>query len=272
MFRNKKFLSTIFIFLFMVTILGCFDEVVDNTTNTDTVCSSPLTADFTMATETGGTGSRSLASDGTSIYLYKHDYPGAPSAKIWKIDPSTGAITATYYLTLSFGETNQISWVGDMTWHNGALWATGAYASAPNTLQEGIFRINLTTGLSENQIPVGPDIDVGGAGLKGLASDGVNFYVGVDLMGAVDDLGWIKFNPDTNSIVPSSPFFLIGSLDAFDDVTYGDGYLWTRDFNIDASTGTVITEYCVPGDDGLLYLNNMLWRVEDTRLMAITAP
>ncbi len=226
-----------------------------------------------MGSVTGGTCMEgdvtSLASDGTSIYLYQNCVQG--SAKIWKIDPSTGTITATYNLTLSYGNTNGIESIHDMTWYNGALWATGGYASAPNTLKQGIFRINLSTSLSESQIPAGSGLDTGGeAAVAGLASDGTNFYVSVDLWGSNSDIGIVKFNPTTSTTVPSSPFLSMGCRSW--DMDYSEGYLWMDGCNyidkVDPTTGDIIEQYAGGGDDGILYLNNLLWMIEDTKLIA----
>lgn len=212
-----------------------------------------------------------LASDGTSIYLYKQDYEGASSGKIWKID-GTGNLEATYNLSLSYGNTNDISWIGGMTWHNGGLWASGGYASAPNVLQQGIFQINLATGQSENQIPAGSDIDLDGDGIGGLTSDGTNFYVGVDLKGVPDDLGVVMFSAmDTE--IPSSTFFLT---DGFQyEIAHDGGNLWLGEGycinKMDLANGNISGGYRAEGE-GLIYFNDLLWRIYDTKLVAYELP
>lgn len=206
----------------------------------------------------------SITSDGSSIYLYKHDYEGAPSAKIFEINPYSGDITATYNLTLN-NLADGISFIDEMTWYEGSIWAEGGYGDPSGAgLMVGIFKIDLTTSQSSNQILAGPGIDLGGAGLGGLASDGINFYIGVDLKDVQPDIGIVKFDPRQVSEVPTSPFFPLDEMPEY--LSYGDEYLWAG-WNgikkIDPSSGIVVMCFDLPTLAAELYLDGMLWMYDD---------
>lgn len=228
-----------------------------------------------LGVDRSGDANRALASDGTSIYLYKHNNPGGPNADAWKVDPATGNITASYPINLSYGETDQISWIIDMEWHNGALWASGAYAPVSNTVEAGVFRVNLATSLSSNQIPGGADIDIGGAGIGGFASNGSTFFASVDKMGDVDDIGVVAFSSSAND-VPTSPWLIAQYAS---ELAFGDGHLWVYEgsghiVKADPATGATITAYCTPfeGLDGLTYHGGKLWMTAGQDLVAFDFP
>lgn len=79
-----------------------------------------------------------IAYDGTSILLYKHDYSGAPSGKIFVINPNTGEVTNTHIINLESLQ-NKISWIEKLTFRNGELWAKGGYGTINGVGVEGIF-------------------------------------------------------------------------------------------------------------------------------------
>lgn len=184
-----------------------------------------------------------LAYDGTSIYLYKHDYEGAPSAKIYVLNQTTGDIQSTYNITLE-SNANRISWMAKIVFHNGEAWAKGGYGN-PNGLgyTEGIFKVDLATSTSSSQIqykyPLVPT--------DGLTSDGVYLYTGVDSLGVN---GVVKFNPDNiNSI---SPLLFTRISSPVEDLCYANNILWVGDRNgrihlFDSNQGNKLMDVRVPG-------------------------
>ena len=120
-----------------------------------------------------------IAYDGTTIYLYKHDSTDAPSAKIHEINPQTGELITTHYLSLQ-SLPNRISWIDKMVFRNGSLWASGGYGDPMGSgYIEGIFKVDISTSTSSYQIPNNSNL-IGT--MRGLACDGTNFYIGVTLI------------------------------------------------------------------------------------------
>ncbi len=204
-----------------------------------------------------GTNPSIVYADG-SIYLYKHDYAGAASAKIYQINPYSGEVITTYNLSLE-SSANKISWIDKMTVYKGDLWATGGYGDPSGAGgKAGIFKIDIVTSTSSNQIPAGSGVDL--EGLGGLANDGVNLFIGVDLTNVQPGLGMVKFDPAQVSAVPVSPFFELTYKP--ECLCYGDGYLWAGFEDVkklDPLNGTVLANYNLPGSAASLYLDNMLW-------------
>lgn len=143
-----------------------------------------------------------IAYDGTSIYLYKHDYSGAASAKIYIINPENGEIFNTIYLSLQ-SLSNGISWINKMVFCNGELWATGGYGDPSGTGNyiPGFFKVNLSSSTSSSQIPFNTAIKDD----YGLACDGTNFFLGVE--DTLNNKGIIKFN--TNDVAELLPNYFI---------------------------------------------------------------
>ena len=200
--------------------------------------------------------SATLAYDGSSIYLYKHDTTNDENAKIYKIDPSSGSITTVYKLTLQ-SLPNCISWIDCLVFHNSALWATGGYGDPLGSgYIEGVFQVNITNTTSSNQIRV--DSTVGMTLDNGLASDGTNLYVSAD-SGNVH--GIIKITPAQNIALPSSLLFHHNG--TIKSLCFGDGYLWSRNDSVNSveklnpSNGTVLASYNIPAAN--IYFNSMLW-------------
>ncbi|MGA1868009.1 MAG: fibronectin type III domain-containing protein [bacterium] len=210
---------------------------------------------------------QSVASDGTSIYLYKQDDWGSSGAKIWIINPSTGGITTTYVLSLN-SQPNGIVWINDMTWHNGALWATGYYADAGGATNYGVFQVDLANSQSAQQIPASSGIYQ----VYGIASNGASYlYVEVTVEGG--NTGIVRFTTSDSSI-PSSLFF--GLDDISWQIFYGGGYLWfdEAEEKVDPANGSIVMEYLTQGWTNV-YLNNTLYSVDaedDMRIYVLTEP
>lgn len=224
----------------------------------------------------GGTGFKCLATDGTSIYFYLQDGFTPPYGTLLQIHPVTGAIIATTNIPLvavSSTKPSAINFIADIAWHGGAVWASGSYISAAGAISQGVFKINLTTGLAENQTPSAPGLAGEVPILQGLASDGVNLYAAIDrnyqFPTPIEHV-IVKFNPATSTQVPLSPALLktAGQATRLD---CGGGFLFV--FNnpnvqkADPATGTVVANYCKnDGGANILYLNNSLWSIKDTVL------
>lgn len=205
------------------------------------------------ATTEGGINP-SIVTDGVSIYLYKHDYDGAPSAKIYKIDPSSGEVTDTYNLNLE-SLPNGTSWIDKMIYHNGVLWALGGYGDPSGSgWVPGVFRFDMSSSVSSNQLPAA---DTTISFESGLASDGVNLYVSVDLE---NGYGIVKFNPEGVSEVPHSLFM---NLDVkIRSLCFGAGYLWagiSQVRKVDPANGNILEDFNFPSTAAGLYFNDKLW-------------
>jgi len=238
-----------------------------------------LIKQFDLGSAVAGTGFKALATDGTSIYLYKQDYQ-ASAGSLFKINPQTGQITNTYSIPLvPLTSTNLygINFIADITWHDGALWASGVYLDSQ--FLQGVFRVNLNTGLSENQIPVAAGIPNEVVILQGLASNGTNLFVGIDRNFQAPTPGThliVKFNPATSAEIPLSPALLAtpGQITRMD---FGGGFLWL--FNnpnfqkVDPASGTVLFNYCKnDGGANILYLDGSVWSINDTILLNYSLP
>ena len=195
---------------------------------------------------------QAVASDGTSIYLYKQDAPDDPNATMWKINPSTGYVISSDRLDLN-QDANGISWIGDMTWHEGALWASGVYENI-----RGVFQVNPATSQSSNQIPLNSGINPYWGG--GLASDGTNLYLGVNLVSTYDN-GVVLFTTAASE-VPASLLFAFDEGDLW-ELFFGGGALWLEDgtLKLNASNGEILKEYATQGWTNL-YHNNRLYSVD----------
>jgi hypothetical protein len=205
-----------------------------------------------------------LVYDGSAMFLYKHDYQDAASAHIYKMNPYTGEVTATYLLALE-SSPNRISWINRMTIHNGVIWASGGYGDPSGAGgKNGIFRIDIETSNSSNQMPAGsginPDNEFGG-----LASDGVNMYAGIVLMNDLNTPGIVKFSTGLVSQVPSFPFFPLDKKPEY--LCYGNGYLWAgldSVLKIDPETGAILASYNFPRKSAQVFLDNMFWMYDET--------
>lgn len=199
-----------------------------------------------------------IATDGAFIYLYKHDYSGAPSAKIYKINPSNAEVVFTYYLNLE-SLANGISWIDNLTYHKGEFWATGGYGDPSGTGMyiEGVFKVDIATSRSSNQLPQGSLLSLEG----GFTSDGTLLYAGISTM---DKQGIVKFNPSLYSAVPTFP--LIELRDSPRYLCYGNNYLWAAVDSvnkIEPSTGSTIERYNLPPSAAEVYLNDLFWSYDD---------
>lgn len=241
-----------------------------------------LAKQFNLGAVVGGVGFKALATDGTSIYLWTQADFTATVGTVFKIDPVSGQILSTTNVPLvpmSPNSTpNGIQFVADITWHNGALWATGTYIGPGGTFPQAVFRINLATGLAENPIPVSAGLTGEVTILQGLASDGTNLYVAMDReqQTTVPPHLIVKFNPATSPKIPLSPA-LVTTTGQATRLDYGGGALWV--FNNpnfqknDPGTGAILASYCkTDGGANILYLNGSIWSIKDTVLMAYTLP
>ena len=228
-------------------------------------------------------GFKALATDGTSIYLWTQTDFTATFGTVFKLDPATGAVlssTAVPLVPLSATTpVHGIQFVADIAWHNGALWASGSYHGANGSLLQGVFRINLGTGLAESELPIAPGLTGENPFLQGLACDGTNLYVAIDRIfqppTATSHIV-VKLNPATSTQVPLSPALLITSGQAT-RLDYGGGFLWV--FNnpgfqqVEPSTGAVLVTYCkTDGGPNILFLNANIWSIKDSVLMAYGLP
>jgi hypothetical protein len=205
-----------------------------------------------------------LCSDGVSIYLYKHDYSGAPTAKMYKLNPSTGALLSSYDLSL-VSSANGTSWINSMIWYNGSIWATGGFGDPSNNgiYVVGVFKFDPVSSLSSNQKSAATGIDTDSE-LGGLATDGTSLYVGAKMLPAASGSGGIiKFDPAT-TVVPLTPFYSLGTNPNY--LSYGGGYLWAGTDGvekIDPANGAVMANYNIPPSAAGLFFNNMLWRYDE---------
>ncbi|MGA7160802.1 MAG: T9SS type A sorting domain-containing protein [Bacteroidota bacterium] len=203
--------------------------------------------------------------DGSRVYLFKHDSSGAASGKVYKIDPYSGQVETTYILALE-SSPNRICWISRVSFFKGDFWAVGGYGDpAGSGYVNGIFKINLATSNSSNQIPASSGIDLTNE-LGGLANDGVNFYVGANLKGAVTDPGIIKFNPSQVTEIPAAPFFPLSARPEY--LSFGEGCLWTgADADsvrkIDSANGNVLASYDLPTGSAELYFDKMFWKYDE---------
>ncbi len=208
----------------------------------------------------------SLATDGTSIYLWKQTDVLATFGTLYKIDPTSGTILSTTPVPLVASNASTplygIQFIADIAWHNGALWASGSYIAQDGSLPQGVFRINLSSGLSEAQIPVAAGLAGETLILQGLASDGTNLYAAIDRNDAPAPATHVivKFNPATSAQVPLSPALLTTAGQA-NKLDYGGGYLWVSNNpnvqQVNPAFGAVLANYCLnDGSGNVLYFNS----------------
>ena len=213
----------------------------------------------------GNGTSPSLAYDGTSMYLHKQDYSGAASGKMYKINPYSGAVTATSTTSLT-SSANGTSWIGGMTFLKGNLWISGGYGDPAGTdiWKVGVFRMDISTSRSSNQLPTNSGIDAI-AELGGLATDGTNLYVGVTLTNLQKDKGVVKFDPSSVSEVPAAPFFKLDYQPEY--LCYGDACLWAGTDSvrkINPLNGTTLSTYNLPRSCAEVYLDDMFWMYDQS--------
>ncbi len=208
---------------------------------------------LTLPSETNAGVEPALAYDGSSFYLYKHDYKGAGSAKIYVINPSTGEVSATHIFTLQSSQ-NGVSWLNSFLFVNGTLWATGGYGDpSGNGGRDGLFQINIAASSSSNQIPLDTSLSLA----TGMASDGTVFYLVVDSGTAH---GVMKYDPAHDAKLPTTYLFkIIGHPQS---ICYADAYLWVgidslRQLN--PATGTSLGNYNVPPAAAGVFANTLFW-------------
>lgn len=201
----------------------------------------------------------SMVYDGSSILLYKHDFQNLGNARIFSINPETGELLNTYYLTLE-SSPNKISWIDKMVYRNGVLWASGGYGNPDGSgYKPGVFKIDIASSTSSNQLPFSNDFKEA----RGLACDGVNFFIGNNDSTGLG--GIVKFNPDQISEVPSALF--INLSDEIRDLSFGNNFLWVgidRINQFNAVTGEYIANLPLPGSAAELFFDNKFWSYDET--------
>jgi len=261
--------------LFGIVILSCGGGADDSTQPQVSAIPMTIAHQFDLGSIAGAAAfTWALASDGTSIYLHRqvlYPFPPDNTQDILKIDPTTGAITATYSLSSCAA-----CWISDMTWYNGMLWVSGG----GYYLGSGIFQVNLvaTVASFSNGLLKGAGFAPSG-GLEGVATDGTNFYVGVDISGSNSTLGMVTFEPSLNTSVPTTPYLNLGYQPK--SMSYGGGYLWAISSTsfvkkIDPISGVTLQEYSHSPSysrQGMLHFNGLLWMVQDdTKLIGYNIP
>jgi Secretion system C-terminal sorting domain len=211
-----------------------------------------------LPTDTEPGTNPSLLHTGTSIWLYKHDSPGAASAKIFDINPETGALINTYFLSLE-SSANKISWIDKLVSRNGVLWGYGGYGDPSGSGGiEGVFRVDIASSTSSNQISIGSEFD----NSNGLASDGSNFFISRSDSNGVG--GIVKFNPDNVTVVPSELF--ISLQDRARYLSYGDNILWVG-IDIVNMFNPVTSGYLgniqLPGPAADVFFDNKFWAYDE---------
>ena len=200
----------------------------------------------------------SLVHNGSSIFLCKQDFEGAGNAKIFEINPESGALINTNYLTLQ-SSPNGISWIDKLAFRNGQLWANGGYGD-PSGFggKEGTFKVDISSSTSSNQLPLSQNFGQA----HRLDSDGTNLFVGnVDSMGVG---GIVKFNPDLVSEVPSNLFISFSS--RMRSFTYGDNTLWVGIEKIEkfnATTSEYLGNVQIPGFAAEIFFDNKFWSYDE---------
>lgn len=238
-----------------------------------------LVRQLSLGTVVSGAMFKALATDGTSIYLWTMTDFSSTYGTVFKIDPASGQILSTANVPLvpmaPTSPVNGIQFVADIAWHNGALWSTGTYIDANGNFPQGVFRMNLVTGLAEAPIPVAAGLTGEIPILQGLASDGTNLYAAIDRNYAsptpVSHV-IVKFDPATSTQVPLSPALLTTTGQAT-RLDLGGGYLWV--FNnpnfqqVDPVSGSIVSNYCkTDGGGNILYFKTNIWTIKDTVLLA----
>jgi hypothetical protein len=201
----------------------------------------------------------SLVCNGSTILLYKHDYEGAGTAKIFEINPETGALLNTNYLNFS-SSPNGISWIDKMVFRNGDVWAYGGYGDPSGSGGvPGVFQVNIANSTSSNQMHLAEGFQFG----HGLACDGTNLFIShVDSM---EIGGIVKFNPDLVTEVPSNLFITLS--DRVRSFSYGDNTIWVgieRINKFNATTSEYLGNIDVPGSAAELFFNNKFWSYDES--------
>ena len=234
----------------------------------------PVAPDRTiqLSETTGSAKDPCIAYDGSSIYLFKQAQ-NAGTGNAYKIDPATGTVITTYNLTFA-SSANGICWLGKMTYYKGAFWSAGGYGDPLGTDKGivGVFKIDIGTSTSSNQLPAAAGIDTTNE-FAGLASDGVNLYVGVDMQNLTQDHGVVKFDPTLVCKVPATPFYKLDLRPSY--LCYANNYLWAGADSVlkmNPSDGSVLAGYNMPAGSAQVYLDGMFWMYDqsDNTLKAYT--
>jgi len=215
-----------------------------------------LTIQLPQTTEAGT--NPSLVYDGTSILLYKHNHSGSDSAKIFVINPESGALLNTHYLALQ-SSPNGISWIDKMVYRNGVLWANGGYGDPSGSGHiEGIFKMDIVSSTSSSQKPYSQSWRY----KNGLTCDGTNLFISVADSNSIG--GIIKFNPDAVTSVPSNLFINLGDRARY--LSYGDNILWVgidRINKFNSITSEFLGNIELPGSAADLFFDSKFWSYDE---------
>ena len=249
-------------------VTGIDMTLIDGTLSTpNPFYKKPVTPDrvIQLADIVSGGKDPSLVYADSSLYLFKHDYQNAASATVYKINPATGAVEITFSINLA-SSANGICWLGKVTYHKGAFWSAGGYGDPSGTDKGivGVFTIDLGTSKSSNQLPAAPGIDTTNE-FGGLASDGVNLYLGVDLQNQTQDHGVVKFDPSLVSKVPALPFYKLNLRPSY--LGYANNSLWAGADSVlkmNPADGSILAGYNMPGGSAQVYLDGMFWMYDQS--------
>jgi len=242
--------------------------LVDGTlSNPNPFYRKPVTPDrITQLPEiTSGGQDPSLVYADSSLYLFKHDHQNGATASVYVINAATGAVSNTYSINLT-SSANGICWLGNVTYHKGAFWSAGGYGDPSGSDKGivGVFKIDIGTSKSSNQLPAGPGIDTTNE-FGGLASDGVNLYLGIDLQNPTQDHGVVKFDPSLVSQVPAIPFYKLDLRPSY--LCYANNSLWAGSDSVlkmNPADGSILAGYNIPGGAAQVYLDGMFWTYDQS--------
>ncbi len=196
----------------------------------------------------------SLVYTGSTILLYKQDYEGANTAKIFEINPESGNLINTINISLE-SSPNKISWIDKMVYRNGVVWAYGGFGDPLGGGGiEGVFSVNLSNSTSSNQLHLTQDFQRA----SGLACDGTNLFI--SKTDSLNVVGIVKFNPDLVTEVPSNLFITLSN--RVRCLTYGDNTLWVgidRINKFNPVTGEYLGNLDIPGAAAEVFFNNKFW-------------
>jgi hypothetical protein len=204
--------------------------------------------------------SPTIAYDGKLIYLYKQNFNGSDSAKIFKVYPTTGEIVSTHNLNLTYLP-NGICWIDNLTLRNGELWASGGYGSTDGLKWiEGIFKVDVNTSSASSQIPFSDSV----SNQNGFACDGTNFYIGIETNGKN---GILKFNPDNITSITLNYFIDLDDAQVR-EISYSNNSLWVgleKLIQFSSIDGSYIENYELPGYVAELCFSDRFWSYNETK-------
>lgn len=244
---------------------------------------------FPLGAQASDVFSEVMTTDGTNIYLLIEPASSNDYATLLTIDPQAKTVTSSTTIPEAPPPTaytppvdSAISYIVDLAWYQGALWASGDYWSS-GLQQSGVFEVNTTTGMPEHGIPlpVPSDPNQEWIGIQGLASDGTNLYVSMVhqfFASAVDTAVVAKVDPTVTTTLPDSSLFLVSPV-LIHQMDFGGGYLWIlteegpprRIDKVDPNTAATLGKLCVDQDGGnILYFNGDFWSASGSEMKILS--